>query len=323
MVKHINKYVRISLLLTIWAAESWTQLVGVPVRTEIGVGSRATAMGKNYTAISNDASALFWNPAGMAFNKAREIQVSFGGIKAYNQSTFKYNNTDNSTYYKNQRFKIENAGYLRALETTQGGFSFGLGYQCPYIFDVVLDYGGEYMDGPDRINMQNRYSAQGQLDFWTGGFGVQIVQGLGMGVSLSLVTGWENNNLFFKKMTNNTIQDRENHHYYDKITRTYKGYDIRLGFMYKPISGRSAFGLRLVLPSTISFNEEFSEEQPFSDNTIYKEELAGYLKSDYSGAFGISYSFPFMIISTEIKARAPHPSTDMFSEQQYWKMGAG
>jgi hypothetical protein len=33
---------------------------------DIGVGGRALAMGEAYTAVANDASAIFWNPAGIA-----------------------------------------------------------------------------------------------------------------------------------------------------------------------------------------------------------------------------------------------------------------
>jgi Type IX secretion system protein PorV len=37
---------------------------------KIGVGSRATAMGESFVAIANDASALYWNPAGLVqFNQ--------------------------------------------------------------------------------------------------------------------------------------------------------------------------------------------------------------------------------------------------------------
>ncbi len=32
---------------------------------KIGAGARAEALGQAYVAISNDASALFWNPAGL------------------------------------------------------------------------------------------------------------------------------------------------------------------------------------------------------------------------------------------------------------------
>jgi len=42
----------------------------------IPVGARATALGGAYTAMVNDASAVFWNPAGMALTQGRHIFLS-------------------------------------------------------------------------------------------------------------------------------------------------------------------------------------------------------------------------------------------------------
>ena len=43
---------------------------------KIGVGSRATAMGETFIAISNDVTALYWNPAGLAQFDKDEIIFS-------------------------------------------------------------------------------------------------------------------------------------------------------------------------------------------------------------------------------------------------------
>jgi len=43
---------------------------------KIGVGARATAMGDAFVAIANDASALYWNPAGITQFQTNEIMVS-------------------------------------------------------------------------------------------------------------------------------------------------------------------------------------------------------------------------------------------------------
>ena len=41
---------------------------------KIGVGGRAAALGESFVAIANDASALYWNPAGLAqFDKNQVI----------------------------------------------------------------------------------------------------------------------------------------------------------------------------------------------------------------------------------------------------------
>ncbi len=43
---------------------------------KIGVGARATAVGDAFVAISDDASALYWNPAGLAQFKGQEVIFS-------------------------------------------------------------------------------------------------------------------------------------------------------------------------------------------------------------------------------------------------------
>ena len=38
---------------------------------KIGVSARAAGMGSAYTAVANDATAIYWNPAGMAAVRPR------------------------------------------------------------------------------------------------------------------------------------------------------------------------------------------------------------------------------------------------------------
>jgi len=49
----------------------------------IGIGARALGMGSAYVAVSDDATALYWNPAGLAESKTVEVQAQhteqFGG----------------------------------------------------------------------------------------------------------------------------------------------------------------------------------------------------------------------------------------------------
>jgi hypothetical protein len=43
---------------------------------KIGVGARATAMGDAFVAVANDASALYWNPAGITQFQTNEVVIS-------------------------------------------------------------------------------------------------------------------------------------------------------------------------------------------------------------------------------------------------------
>jgi hypothetical protein len=49
---------------------------------EIGVGARGSAMGEAYTALTDDAASTFWNPAGLALVKQRNIHLAYNNWPA-------------------------------------------------------------------------------------------------------------------------------------------------------------------------------------------------------------------------------------------------
>jgi hypothetical protein len=79
----------IAVMLLLAALEASGQTNSVPFQTdvsavgtsaatflEIGVGARAMGMGGAYAAVANDASALYWNPAGLAWVRNIEIEAT-------------------------------------------------------------------------------------------------------------------------------------------------------------------------------------------------------------------------------------------------------
>ncbi len=68
------------IILTVLAAMSFTMVSNVFAVSEAAVlfllispGARAAGMGESFVAVADDASAVFWNPAGLAFQSGREI----------------------------------------------------------------------------------------------------------------------------------------------------------------------------------------------------------------------------------------------------------
>ncbi|UCE66687.1 MAG: PorV/PorQ family protein [Candidatus Zixiibacteriota bacterium] len=60
---------------------------------DIGIGAKAIAMGKAYSAMAGDATALFWNPAGLALSDKKEISAMHAFIfedRAINYAAFVY-----------------------------------------------------------------------------------------------------------------------------------------------------------------------------------------------------------------------------------------
>ena len=54
----------------------------------IGVGARALGMGGAYTALADDANALYWNPAGLSKLEQREFTASHAEMFASTRLDF-------------------------------------------------------------------------------------------------------------------------------------------------------------------------------------------------------------------------------------------
>lgn len=71
-------FLSISCVLVLGATDVNAQRVSKAGTTaaeflKIGVGPRATGMGSAYVAVSDDATAMYWNPAGIAGIEKNEI----------------------------------------------------------------------------------------------------------------------------------------------------------------------------------------------------------------------------------------------------------
>ncbi len=55
---------------------------------KLGVGARALGFGSAYTAIAEDSTALYWNPAGLAFVQRKEVSATHAELFAGSRSDF-------------------------------------------------------------------------------------------------------------------------------------------------------------------------------------------------------------------------------------------
>lgn len=296
-----------------------------------GVGARAYGLGNNFVALSNDQSGMYYNPAGIAFVPAREFQFSLDVLSQRANSDYNAGLSDQTATSVVQRVRLANAGYLHAFPTSQGGFTMAAAFQSPITFDDVRKFSGDYQTPALKtVNVSRDETGYGALNFWTGSFGLQVSEGLGIGASVSFVSGGEDGRNIFYRDTAGHLGDSIYDDYDRTVSRSYAGYDIRLGLLYNFVKHFN-FGVRVVLPQTIWFTEDMTEVNPHSPSWgEYTYPTAkGRLFSSYSGAAGISGTFPFLTFSTEFRARAPYsfaypteviPSTSLASKTVY---GAG
>lgn len=90
------------------------------------IGDRASGMGGAYTAISDDASGMFYNPAGMVYVSDRNFSASVNG---YSAQTKTYDNVIGGQPFvrKSSALLVNYFGMVKPI----GNFKFGFSYAVP------------------------------------------------------------------------------------------------------------------------------------------------------------------------------------------------
>lgn len=265
----------------------------VRITQDVGFGTRALSLGNNYVALSNDISALYYNPAALGFLPVREVGLSIDAQQIGSTSTFYDNNFADNL----QRIRLSSLGVVNAFPTSRGGFTIAGAYYNPVIFDDISVYDKTFNSN---TMVSNTYRTSGGLHFWSGGFGIQIAKGLSAGFSAALVSGSDNVYQDFYKKVEGKIDTNA---FLGNYKGSYLGYDLRLGLMYS-LEGKASAGLRLVFPHRVNFTDNYDEKY-YSDNMHSRGQYDEELYSSYSGAVGFSVNLPFMIISSEARATLP------------------
>ena len=123
---------------------------------EIDVGARASALGGAYTSIANDVSALYWNPAGIAWNQGFQLEFShspwladisynfFGitqSIPSLNSSIgFSLISTDYGEQPVRTVERPEGTGESYAANDMALGISFGMALTDRFSFGLTAKY---------------------------------------------------------------------------------------------------------------------------------------------------------------------------------------
>jgi opacity protein-like surface antigen len=295
----------------------------IPLVTLNGVGARSLGMGNNFTACANDYSAVFWNPAGLAFTPSREIHVGLGVTSSTSTTGLGSVSTD----YSKSSLYFSSAGLVRSIPTKQGGLTFAFGYSSPYSFEDLQRFRGndvylgadtqETVSGilyPGDMLHYDDYKLYvgGKLGLFTGAAGWQVAERLGFGLSVSFIYG---TSTATKSILSHTGRGYLLDDGSDSRSEThYTGFDVRIGGMYK-ITDHFSSGIRIEIPQTIRYSNKITDN--FGSEKHY-----GSLKSSLSGAAGLAYTFPFSTISADVQFRSPNPEIDD-GDLSHWKAGAG
>jgi hypothetical protein len=139
---------------------------------KIGVGARALGMGGAFVSVADDASAAYWNPAGLVQLEQREAMLmgasQFGGVVDHEVGTF-----------------------VAPLKTASSRAALGITLIRVGVDDINVtkdakvgeDQNGNPIIDPNRVEQKSAYDlallltyAHGWGDRWSGGFNLKLVR---------------------------------------------------------------------------------------------------------------------------------------------------
>jgi len=296
-----------------------------------GVGARAIGLGFSYIGISDDYSAIFWNPAGLAQIRRFEFAGGLNYLSLTNSAKVRgYSNS-----FENTATNLNSVALVFPVPTIRGSLVFAGGYTrvsdftgtlsislfntessiVPSLydpdpnFDLAWNLGLEDSTGATRIlnNVQQKITLyeSGGLNNWFVSGAIDIAENLSAGATISIITGgYRYDRQFVESDTRNYYRDYpwdfERLTVSDLIDATVSGFSANAGLMYRSKFFR--FGLMMRLPSSLSVKENYSRsgESSFDNGDSFSYSYSGISKYRVVSPFyfggGISFNVEDVVL---------------------------
>jgi hypothetical protein len=141
MKNNVVKSIVLILMLSVVSVSAYAQFIEDGLRLGapgLGVGARSLGMGTAFTAVANDFSAAYWNPAGLGQIRMNEVSFGLNNLSYGNTSSF-FNNDQSTT---NSATNLNSVGLVYTAPTVQGSLVFALGYGRQSEFTTGLSFSG-------------------------------------------------------------------------------------------------------------------------------------------------------------------------------------
>jgi hypothetical protein len=213
-----------------------------------GSGARAAGMGYAFTGISDDATAISWNPAGLTQLYSMEASLigRFGfGFLSTNYSEF------NPETKIGSKFQLNFASFVLPFSSGDlnmvGGIAFRRLYDFTQDWTVTID---EEVEGVN-VFAEDVTDNSGGINAISPAFSVQLTEMFSVGATLNILMGSTDYSNSFRL----EIEGISSEEYESTYSESYSGTSADLGVMVKP-NEKVSIGGSFKLPHTIEVEEE-------------------------------------------------------------------
>jgi long-subunit fatty acid transport protein len=284
------------------------------LENQYGFGAKSIGMGSAFTAVSDDYSAIYWNPAGLAQIKKMEFYAGLSHLSYNSDATYLGNQLNSSENFT----KLSSIGLVFPVPTYQGSLVFALGYQRVKDFDNTLKFGGFNLNSNDlfipydtvdyyfdkNIYQEELVQEDGNLNNWSFAGAMDISPNVSVGVTLNFWTGSSSyifdllqsdiNGVYPDSIPDtqynpprNRNLDIDSYLLSQKLLSDYSGFQMKLGALLRP-SENFRVGLNISLPYTMNIVEKFN----VNDVVVYDDGVEDPVEGDPS-EFEYDVSLPF------------------------------
>jgi len=320
----MKKYIFIfSIFSSINLFAQFAEEAAALLNNQYGFGAKSIAMGTAFTAVADDYSATYWNPAGLAQIKKMEFFAGLSHLSYDNDATYLGNSTNSSNSFT----KLSSVGLVFPIPTYQGSLVFSLGYQRVKDFDNILQFEGYSTSSNDLfipfdiddyyfdkdLQQEELVQQDGSLNNWSFAGAIDISPNVSVGATLNFWTGSSTyildllqtdiNNIYpitepdsqYNPPRNRNL-DIDSYTISQKVLNDYSSFQLKIGALLRP-SEYFRVGLNISLPHTMNI----VEKDNVSDILVYDggvedpydgdpEEREYDISLPFQFGFGVAYS---------------------------------
>jgi len=245
-----------------------------------GSGARPLSMGNAYTAISDDAFALLFNPAGLA--RMKEMELSFGLHHARRELRNDYLGT--SADQTGSYTSLDHIALAYPYSRYRGGIVFGFGIFRVGSSDLESLRNGYLAEIP--ATSRNVLTQSGNIYQYHIGVGVDVSPSISLGASLVL---WDESVDFTEEIV---YEDPGSLAVYtDDVSIDMDGLSLNIGLMIELFED-AKIGLLFTSPAWISY---YGEGVTNYEGTYYEGPYSGWTSDPSYGLIDEDYTLPMQL----------------------------
>ncbi len=256
-----------------------------------GTGARPFALGGAYTAVSDDAYALMFNPAGLA--QIRRKEMSFGLHHTQSTISNEYSRVERQT--GNSTTRLGHISAVYPIPTYRGSLVFAFG-----VFGVGssdLEYARTGLNYTAMANMDNYFNQSGTTYKYLLGMGVDISPRLSVGANLAI---WDQSIDFTEEIYQEYTPDNWAL-YQDNVSTDLDGISFDLGLLMRfnqYLRAGFSFTSPVWLDISGTGTDVYEADDWITDPLTANIEEQYTLPMRFTG--GISANLPYTLISADV-----------------------